>query len=152
MERLQIEERFLANFEAVSSEGNESYESLRSVSSYDSELVVSDFTVSLTPSPICSSLSTMLHETENQIEGRCDSDSEGGDRVGRCYSQLSGESVACHPENPFTFKKVRGKKKKIIFYNTLFRFMRITSVLTHHVKIFIPREKHPEKHESPAKV
>jgi hypothetical protein len=33
MERLQIEERFLANFEAVSSEGNES------VSSFDSELV-----------------------------------------------------------------------------------------------------------------
>ena len=65
MERLQIEERFLANFEAVSSEGNESYESLRSVSSYDSELVVSDFTVSLTPSPICSSLSSMLHESEN---------------------------------------------------------------------------------------
>ena len=52
MERLRIEERFLANFEAVSSEGNESFQSLRSVSSYDSELVVSDFTMSLTPSPI----------------------------------------------------------------------------------------------------
>jgi hypothetical protein len=115
MKRLQIEERFLANFEAVSSEGNESYESLKSLSSFDSELVVSDFTVSLTPSPICSSLSSMLHENENQLEGRCDSDSEEGDRVGRCYSQLSEESDACHPENPITFKKERGKRKKIIF-------------------------------------
>jgi hypothetical protein len=119
-------------------------------------LVVSDFTVSvsLTPSPICSSLSSMLDEGENQIEGRCDSGREGGDRVGRCYSQLSGERDVCHPENPFTFKKVRRgkKKKKIIFYNNFFSLMRITLVLKHYVKIFIPREKHPEKHESPVKV
>ena len=118
MERLQIEERFLANFEAVgsSSEANESYESLRSVSSYESELIVSDFTVSLTPSPdhcgrnsLCSSMSSKLYQSENQI------DSDGGDRVGRCYSDLSGESDTCHPENPFTFKKLIGRRTKIIF-------------------------------------
>ena len=71
MERLQIEEGFLAYFEAVpfSSDGNESYESVRSVSSYDSELVVSDYIVSLTPShDHCSSLSSMLHQSENQID------------------------------------------------------------------------------------
>ena len=105
MERLEIEERFLANFEAVggSSEGNESYESLGSVSSYESELLVSDFTVSLTPSPDsnCSSLSSMLHQIE----------SDAGDRVGRCYSDPSGESdhSNCHPEYPSTFKKVTRK-------------------------------------------
>jgi hypothetical protein len=134
MERLQIEERFLDNFEAVSSEGNESFESLQSVSSYESELVVSDFTASLTPSPNpCgrnsdfSSLSGMLHESEseNQIDG-LGSGSEGGDRVGRCYSDLSGGSDTCHPENPFTFKKVIVKKRKLIFESTSFRFMKIT--------------------------
>ena len=109
MERLQIEERFLANFEALSSEGNESYESLRSVSSYESELIVSDFTVSLTPSPdhcgrnsLCSSMSSKLYQSENQI------DSDGGDRVGRCYSDLSGESYTCHQ------KGIR-EEDKIIF-------------------------------------
>ena len=160
MERLQIEERFLANFEAVSSEGNESYESLRSVSSYDSELVMSDFTMSLTPSPNtcgrnsdCSSLSGMLYESESEnLLNGLGSGSEGGDRVGSCYSDLSGESDTYHQKNPFTFKKVIGKKRKQNFKSTCFRFMKITSVLRHLGKNPIPKEKHLEKHESPVKV
>ena len=92
MERLRIEERFFANFEAVPdcSEGNGSFESLKSFSSYDSELVVSDFTVSATPSPnICgrssnnSSLSSIGHEGRNTV-GR--ERKWYRDRVERCFS------------------------------------------------------------------
>ena len=100
MERLQIEERFLANFEAVSSGEN------GSVSSYESELVVSDFTVSLTPSPNLCSRNSSCSSLSGMLDGRLGSGSEAGDRVGRCYSDLSGESDICHPENPFTFKKL----------------------------------------------
>ena len=124
----------------------ESYESLRSVSSYESELIVSDFTVSLTPSPdhcgrnsLCSSMSSKLCQSENQI------DSDGGDRVGRCYSDLSGESYTCHQ------KGIR-EEDKIIFWSTSFRSMKITLVLKHPRKNFIQREKHIEKHELPAEV
>ena len=137
MERMRIEESFLANFEAVpnSSQGNASFESLRSVSSFDSELVLSDFTVSKTPSPYmcgggsgdCSDLYSMASQSENQSDGvgRCYSDSEGGDRVGRCYSDLSGESDSCHPENPFTFKKVKERLFCIFNKMTSFRCMRL---------------------------
>ena len=125
---MRIEKSFMANFEAVpnSSEGNESFESLGSASSFESELVLSDFTVSNTPSPNmcggrngnCCDLTIMTQESDDQserVQRRCYSDSDAGcDRVGRCYSDLSGESDSCHIENPFTFNKVHKSFKNCI--------------------------------------
>ena len=73
MERLRIEESFFANFEAVpdSSEGNNSWESLGSSLSCNSELVMSGFSASLTPSPNISCGSCNFSSSssiENQFE------------------------------------------------------------------------------------
>ena len=139
VERMRIEESFMANFEAVpnSYEGNESFESLGSASSFESELVLSDFTVSNTPSPNmcggrsdnCCDLTSMAQESDDQsdrVRRRCYSDSDAGcDRVGRCYSDLSGESDSCHIENPFTFNKVKHLRIIIIHYASSFSLMRL---------------------------
>ena len=138
VERMRIEESFMANFEAVpnSSEGNESFESLGSASSFESELVLSDFTVSNTPSPNmcggrsgnCCVLTSMTQESDDQSDGvrRCYSDSDAGcDRVGRCYSDLSGESDSCHVENPFTFIKVKHFRIVIMYLSNNFRLLRL---------------------------
>lgn len=108
MERLRIEERFFANFEAVPdcSDGNESYESLRSVSSYNSELVVSDFTASLTPSPNTSCGS-----------GHFPSSSSIGHECGRerqAFSEDERFARSSSADTHLTFGKVKDKKKSIM--------------------------------------
>ena len=136
----------MAAFEAVpnNSEGNESFESLGSALSFESELVLSDFTVSATPSPNmcggrgcnCSGLSSRALENDDQSDGvkRCYSDSDvGSDRVGRCYSDLSGESDSCHPENPFSFKKVRLKNIIFLLFNLFKEYETHLSVKTSRV-------------------
>ena len=113
MERMQIEARFLAAFKP--SDENTSFESLRSTSSFDSELAMSDFSMSDTPSPgvMCCGQSNsscdcccFMQESDSLEEDSEKQNSSNGYRVGRCYSALSCESDGCQQENPFTFKKV----------------------------------------------